>query len=405
MDDLNLSSYPYQPTGECLHKAERIKRWAGVRTDRCCGSALDTLSQALALNANTSLSLFLPEDQWLACQSQAPNLSSSSSFDRCGFKNLYSGRDGACSKLNISALRDQHGDQFQHLLTNCSQFTTPSFNDTCSGCAQAIKDMVEHLKKHVGVKVRGRAMEAACAVSVVVAVAAASGIWNATWVGDFYRCLPALDRSDANYFKIKNSLAKVILAVLIAIMGLALIIGLIQFVTGGRKKKNTSTKESPQSTKEEGKGINTTWSGLYRFSRLEIERAMSYGNHRECLGAGSAGRVYKAILPSGQLVAIKHIYKSNHSDSFTREVEGLSRIRHPNLVCLFGCCVDGGDHFLVYEYCPFGNLAQHLLRNDNVLQWDMRVKIMRDCAFALRFLHNYPDGCIVHRDIKASTTI
>lgn len=109
------------------------------------------------------------------------------------------------------------------------------------------------------------------------------------------------------------------------------------------------------------KGGVTTWSGLYRFSKAEIENAMSFSTHKVSLGAGSAGRVYKGVLPSGQLVAIKHIYKSSKADTFTREVDGLSRIRHPNLVCLFGCCVEDGEQYLVYEYCPYGNLAQHLL--------------------------------------------
>jgi len=33
------------------------------------------------------------------------------------------------------------------------------------------------------------------------------------------------------------------------------------------------------------------------------------------------------------------------------------------------------------------------------------VKILRDCASVLRFLHTHPDGCIVHRDIKVRTLI
>ncbi|RWR74630.1 Protein kinase domain-containing protein [Cinnamomum micranthum f. kanehirae] len=163
-------------------------------------------------------------------------------------------------------------------------------------------------------------------------------------------------------------------------MGLMLVVVLIKYVT--KKKKPARPPE-----------------GLYTFSKAEIENAISLSTHKVSLGAGSAGRVYKGVLPSGQLVAIKHIYKSSKTDTFRREVEGLSRIRHPNLVCLFGCCEEDGEQYLVYEYCPYGNLAQHLLRSDSVLSWDKRVKILRDCALALRFLHSYPDGHIVHRDL------
>ena len=130
---------------------------------------------------------------------------------------------------------------------------------------------------------------------------------------------------------------------------MTLIVLLIHFVT----------KKKPQ--KPVPSGPITTWSGLYRFSKAEIENAIN--TERKDLGRGSAGQVYKGVLPSGQVVAIKHINKSNKSDSFTREVEGLSRVRHPNLVCLFGCCVEDGEQYLVYEYCAKGNLAQHLLSN------------------------------------------
>ncbi|ONK78258.1 uncharacterized protein A4U43_C02F16320 [Asparagus officinalis] len=148
-----------------------------------------------------------------------------------------------------------------------------------------------------------------------------------------------------------------------------------------------------------------TWSGLYRFSKVEIEKAINYGNSKVSLGSGSAGRVYQGVLPSGQLVAVKHIYKNAMSDSFTREVERLSKIRHPNLVGLLGCCIENGEQYLVYEYCGNGNLAQNLLRSDRVLPWDKRVRILKDCALALRFLHTHPDGCIVHRDIKLTNIL
>ena len=52
------------------------------------------------------------------------------------------------------------------------------------------------------------------------------------------------------------------------------------------------------------------WSGLYRFTREEIERAVDYASSRIYLGSGSAGQVYQGVLPSGQLVAIKHIHKT-----------------------------------------------------------------------------------------------
>lgn len=147
-------------------------------------------------------------------------------------------------------------------------------------------------------------------------------------------------------------MVKPLFAILIAIITLMLIILLIKYVTKKKPHKAVQSK------------VNiTNWSGLYTFTKAEIENAINFGNEKICLGRGSAGHVYKGVLPSGQVVAIKHINKSNISYSFKREVDNLSRVRHPNLVCLFGCCVEDGEQYLVYEYCPAGNLAQHLLSN------------------------------------------
>uniref|UniRef100_A0A453LJU4 Protein kinase domain-containing protein n=2 Tax=Aegilops tauschii subsp. strangulata TaxID=200361 RepID=A0A453LJU4_AEGTS len=43
--------------------------------------------------------------------------------------------------------------------------------------------------------------------------------------------------------------------------------------------------------------------------------------------------------------------------------------------------------------------------SDSVLSWPTRVKILRDCASVLRFLHTHSDGCIVHRDIMLTNIL
>lgn len=147
---------------------------------------------------------------------------------------------------------------------------------------------------------------------------------------------------------------KLILALVIAATGMTLIILLIKYVTRSKlelPRRQILSKESK------------SWPTLYRFSKSEIDNAINFSSEKTFLGRGSAGLVYKGILPSGQAVAIKHINKENRSDSFTREVEGLSRVRHQNLVSLYGFCVEDGEQYLVYEYCGGGNLSQQLLSN------------------------------------------
>ncbi|KAF8388470.1 hypothetical protein HHK36_027142 [Tetracentron sinense] len=375
---LNFKEYPFQPAGECVGIDEKISDWNSFPTTVCCRNALTALSQALALQARDTNAIFLGQADWNNCSGSFQRQNSSNTRS-CGFDKLYSG-SSKCSSFSLSSF--ENDNQYREALDNCSQLNS-SFDYACPKCTQAIIDARDHQLAQFRVNTNDTE-KAICGVAVVISVAAAK-IEDRPFVSDFYSCLHALD--------IIDSVAKALLAILIATMGLMLVVVLIKYVT---KKKVLKPVE--------GKEIST-WSGLYRFSKIEIENAINFSNRKVCLGAGSAGRVYKGVLPSGQVVAIKHIYKSNMSDSFDREVEGLSRIRHPNLVCLFGCCIEGGEQYLVYEYCSAGNLAHHLLKRDSVLSWDRRVKILRDCALALRYLHHYIDGCIVHRDIKLTNIL
>ncbi|GFS46021.1 protein kinase superfamily protein [Actinidia rufa] len=87
------------------------------------------------------------------------------------------------------------------------------------------------------------------------------------------------------------------------------------------------------------------------------ELAAATKNFRqECLlGEGGFGRVYKGTLQSsGQIVAVKQLDRNGMQGNkeFLVEVLVLSLLHHPNLVNLIGCCADGDQRLLVYEYMP-----------------------------------------------------
>ncbi|XP_004304796.1 PREDICTED: probable receptor-like protein kinase At1g11050 [Fragaria vesca subsp. vesca] len=390
---LNFTSYPYQPTGECISPAKlRIKVWDSFTLPNlCCRNVLTTLSQALACQAfRTQGGVFVSNAEWINCTGSF--VRQDVSAVHCSLNDLYDGSSD-CSKVNLAEIKQ--GKEYQDALNFCSQFgnASSSFDAVCTPCSAAVGNLKQHLLDRYHQKNdNNKTEDSICGVAAVISVAAGN-ISNA-YIDDYFGCMTKFDKFEPGYFKLKYSLVEAILSIMIAITGLVLIVMLIKHVT---KKKPLKPILSGSTT--------TTWSGLYRFSKAEIENAINYGPERKHLGRGSAGHVYKGVLPSGQVVAVKHINKSNISDSFTREVEQLSRVRHPNLVCLFGCCVEDGEQYLVYEYCSSGNLAQHLLRNDPVLTWERRVKILRDCALALRYLHHYIDGCIVHRDIKLTNIL
>ncbi|XP_057447480.1 probable receptor-like protein kinase At5g18500 [Lotus japonicus] len=143
-----------------------------------------------------------------------------------------------------------------------------------------------------------------------------------------------------------------------------------------------------------------------RVSIREVYSATNHLNEMNIIGEGTAGKVYKGILTNKQDVAVKHIINDDGNiETFVREVTSLSHVRHPNLVALLGFCNEADECFLVYELCPNGSLSEWLFGKNKVLSWIQRLEIAIDSARGLWFLHAYPGGCIVHRDIKPTNIL
>ncbi|KAI4350140.1 hypothetical protein L6164_010649 [Bauhinia variegata] len=390
---INVTSYQYVAFGECGGVQESISNWTGkgngFPSTLCCRDALTVLSQGLALHARASPqeSLFVTQDEWQSC-AESFHPQPGMSFNSCGFDILYSG-SSKCS--STPRLRDiQANKSYQQALDKCSHFDQP-FPQTCSECTDAILKVRDAFYELTDAKDNITDTErVVCGVAALVSVAAGKPEDPAV-TDKFLRCFLSNVQNDNG--QLAASSTKLVLNVFIAIVGISMMVFLVKYVSKKKRPKPVKPKEIE------------TWSGLYWFSKAEIENAINHEDERKCLGRGSAGQVYKGVLPSGQIVAIKHLSKSNSTDSFNREVEGLSRLRHPNLVCLFGCCNEDGERYLVYEYCAAGNLAQHLLRRDSHLKWETRVKILRDCSYALKYLHHHMEGCVVHRDIKLTNIL
>ncbi|XP_052195397.1 probable receptor-like protein kinase At1g30570 isoform X2 [Diospyros lotus] len=153
------------------------------------------------------------------------------------------------------------------------------------------------------------------------------------------------------------------------------------------------------------RGVLPEESGSMRFSIREVYVATNNLHDSNLIGKGTAGKVYRGILSNKQQVAVKHIVDGGHMETFLREIRNHSRIRHPNLVALLGFCERRDECFLVYELCPHGNLSEWLFGKDKALSWIQRIQIAVDCARGLWFLHTYPEGCIVHRDIKPTNIL
>jgi len=115
-------------------------------------------------------------------------------------------------------------------------------------------------------------------------------------------------------------------------------------------------------------------------------------------------------LRDGRTVAVKRLYENNYRrlEQFMNEVEILSRLRHQNLVTLYGCTSrHSRELLLVYEYVPNGTLADHLhgsLAFEGALPWSVRMSIAIETADALAYLHAV-EPQLIHRDIKTNNIL
>ncbi|XP_060669334.1 LEAF RUST 10 DISEASE-RESISTANCE LOCUS RECEPTOR-LIKE PROTEIN KINASE-like 1.2 isoform X6 [Ziziphus jujuba] len=103
--------------------------------------------------------------------------------------------------------------------------------------------------------------------------------------------------------------------------------------------------------------------GVPVFPFNDLAKATNNFASEKELGDGGFGSVYHGKLKDGREVAVKRLYEHNYKrvEQFMNEIEILTRLRHRNLVSLYGCTSrHSRELLLVYEYIPNGTVADHL---------------------------------------------
>ncbi|KAM0012233.1 putative protein kinase RLK-Pelle-WAK-LRK10L-1 family [Helianthus debilis subsp. tardiflorus] len=205
----------------------------------------------------------------------------------------------------------------------------------------------------------------------------------------------------------KHNNHKMIKILVITGSALILILSLVIFIIWRLCKSNPFSYVSSKnkSTNLEDIGLSC---GVSFFSYKELEDATQNFDPSHELGDGGFGAVYYGKLKDGREVAVKKLHKHNYNrvQQFRNEVEILTKLRHPNLVVLYGCTSrQSRELLLVYEYVPNGTVADHLhgeQADPYLLTWPIRMNIAIETASALVYLHTSE---IIHRDVKTTNIL
>ena len=143
----------------------------------------------------------------------------------------------------------------------------------------------------------------------------------------------------------------------------------------------------------------------------------------QLLDEGAFGRVYHGAdaAQDGGLVAfaVKRLNDAVHfggnavrraaaAQGLQREIDVLSRFKHPNIILLLGHAREGAEHCLVYELGAEGSLAACLVDDAKAtrLTWKIRVRVATGVVRALNYLHRHLPGTpVFHRDIKSANIV
>jgi serine/threonine-protein kinase len=125
------------------------------------------------------------------------------------------------------------------------------------------------------------------------------------------------------------------------------------------------------------------------------------------IGAGGMGMVYLGRhSETGQLAAVKILpgvlaREPGFVARFSREIEALKNLIHPNVVMLYESGVEGETYYYAMEYVDGETLTSRLKR-EHRLSWRETVEIAVQICGALKAAHN---AGVIHRDLKPSNLL
>ncbi|XP_020576534.1 probable serine/threonine-protein kinase PIX13 [Phalaenopsis equestris] len=193
--------------------------------------------------------------------------------------------------------------------------------------------------------------------------------------------------------------------------------GKVSTFSSSTLEPSTCGSASTDETFTDGQILETP--NVRMFTLAELKNATKNFKAEYVLGEGGFGKVFKGWVDEKTLgpaksgarmvVAVKKLNPESMQgfEEWQSEINFMGRLSHPNLVKLFGYCLEERDLLLVYEFMSKGSLENHLFRRGSAfdpLSWSLRLKIAIGAARGLAFLHS-SEKRVIYRDFKASNIL
>ncbi|GLT83440.1 hypothetical protein SLE2022_017300 [Rubroshorea leprosula] len=195
--------------------------------------------------------------------------------------------------------------------------------------------------------------------------------------------------------------SSVIIGAVLLLLGILLYLRTIKLRREGLKQMRLRKDYMNDGEKEEME--------LQMFDLTTIASATSNFSSNNKLGEGGFGPVYKGKLLEGKDIAVKRLSRNSGQglQEFKNEVILIARLQHRNLVKLLGCCIEGDERMLIYEFMPNKSLDYFIFdrTRSKLLDWEKRTHIISGIARGLLYLHQDSRLRIIHRDLKAANVL
>jgi len=127
------------------------------------------------------------------------------------------------------------------------------------------------------------------------------------------------------------------------------------------------------------------------------------------IGIGAFGEVFKATF-RGTYVAVKRVLavgknEQERFESFSKELNYMKAVRHPNVILFVGACLQRSNMCIVIEYMEGGSLREqvdNIYKEKGPIPWNTFIRWCIDAATGLAYLHGQN---MIHRDVKSNNLL